>query len=302
MELRQLEHFLVLAEELHFTRAAARVHLVQSSLSSSIAALERELGTDLLVRSRRRVELTEAGRALLPAARRALDAAQEGRDAVAAVRGVLRGRLRIGAIQAVGDITMPRLLAAFHARHPAVHLHLHHDAVPALVREVVDGELDAAFVDRPFDRRHVVERPLAVQALVLAVGDSDPLAGRGHVALGDLADREFVEYRADSALRARIDAVCDRVGLRRHSICEVDTVADLVGAVEHGIGVAFVPPEALRRHPAVRALATEPPISRELVLVHAANRPPSPATAAFLAGADLAPVLRAVDGGCSLER
>ena len=289
MELRQLEHFLVLAEELHFTRAASRVHLVQSSLSSSIAALERELGTDLLVRSRRKVELTEAGHALLPAARRAVDAVQEGCDAVAAVRGVLRGRLRIGAIQTVGDIAMPRLLAEFHTRHPAVHLHLHHGAVPSLVREVVDGELDVGFVDRPFDQRHVVERPLARQALELAVGETDPLAGRGRVALIELADREFVEYRADSALRARIDAVCDRIGLRRRSVCEVDTVVDLVGAVEHGIGVALVPPETLRRHPGVRAVATDPEIPRELVLVHAANRPPSPATAAFLAGVDLEP-------------
>lgn len=287
MELRQLEHFLVLAEELHFTKAAARVHLVQSSLSSSIAALERELGTPLLVRARRKVELTEAGRALLPAARRSVAAAQEARDAVAAVRGVLRGRLRVGAIQAIGDVPVPRLLAAFHARHPAVHLHLRHDSVPRLVRDVVDGGLDVAFVDRPFDPQHVHERPLAVQALVLAVRRSDPLAGRARVALPELADREFVEYRADSALRARIDAVHERLGLARRSTCEVDTIADLVGAVEHGIGVALVPPETLHRHPDVVAVATDPSIPRELVLVHAADRPPSPAAAAFLAGPDL---------------
>jgi len=282
MELRQLEHFLVLAEELHFTRAAARVHLVQSSLSSSIAALERELGTELLVRARRKVELTEAGLALLPAARRAVDAAQEARDAVAAVRGVVRGRLRIGAIQAVGDVPMPRLLADFHARHPAVHIHLRHAAVPALVRDVVDGDLDVAFVDRPFDPRHVHERPLAEQSLVLAVSDTDPLAARSRVALADVADREFVEYRADSALRARIDAVYDRLGIQRRGICEVDTITDLIGAVEHGIGIALVPPESVR--PGIHALATDPRISRELVLVHAATRPPSPAAAAFLSG------------------
>ncbi|GAA5142401.1 LysR family transcriptional regulator [Pseudonocardia adelaidensis] len=289
MELRQLEHFLVLAEELHFTRAAARVHLVQSSLSSSIAALERELGADLLVRSRRKVELTEAGRALLPAARRAVDAAEEGRDAVAAVRGVLRGRLRIGAIQAIGDVPIPRLLADFHARYPAVRLYLHHDSVQSLVRDVVDGELDAAFVDRPFDPRHVHLRPLAVQSLVLAVCESDPLVEHRHAVLSDIGDREFVEYRADSALRARIDAAYAGIGVARRSICEVDTIADLIGAVEHGIGIALVPPETLRGRPGVRALTTEPRISRELVLVHAANRPPSPAAAAFLAGADLGP-------------
>ena len=78
MELRQLAHFLAVAETSHFTRAASRVHLTQSSLSSSIRSLERELGSDLFVRSTRRVELTDAGRALLPAARRTVAAAEDG--------------------------------------------------------------------------------------------------------------------------------------------------------------------------------------------------------------------------------
>ena len=102
MELRQLAHFLAVAEERHFTRAATRAHLTQSSLSSSIRALERELGTDLFVRSTRQVELTEAGRALLPSAHEAIAAAEAGRDAVAGVRGLVRGQLALGVIQTHG--------------------------------------------------------------------------------------------------------------------------------------------------------------------------------------------------------
>ena len=107
MEFRQLAHFVAVAEELHFTRAAARVHVVQSSLSASIHALEREMGTELFVRDSRHVTLTQAGRSLLPAARRALTAADEGRDAVAGVRGVLRGQLHIGTIQTLGVMDLP---------------------------------------------------------------------------------------------------------------------------------------------------------------------------------------------------
>nr|WP_194920636.1 LysR family transcriptional regulator [Catenulispora rubra] len=87
MELRQLEQFVAVAEERHFTRAAARVHVGQSGLSAAIAALEHELGDALFVRDNRQVTLTAAGQALLPAARRALAAAQDGRDAVAGGRG-----------------------------------------------------------------------------------------------------------------------------------------------------------------------------------------------------------------------
>ena len=113
MELRQLEHFVAVAEEQHFTRAAARVHVVQSSLSASIKALERELGEPLFVRDNRRVTLTQAGRALLPSARAALAAVDEGRDAVAGLRGVLRGQLHVGAIQTLGVVDLAALLATF---------------------------------------------------------------------------------------------------------------------------------------------------------------------------------------------
>ena len=132
MELRQLAHFVAVAEELHFTRAASRVHVVQSSLSASVRALEREVGAPLFVRDSRHVMLTQAGRALLPAARRALIAADEGRDAVAGVRGVLRGQLHVGAIQTLGVIDLPALLAGFRRAHPGVTVRLSHDAAPAL--------------------------------------------------------------------------------------------------------------------------------------------------------------------------
>ncbi len=134
MELRQLSHVVAVAEERHFTRAAARVHLTQSSLSSSARALERELGSDLFMRSTRQVELTEAGRALLPAARRAIAAAEDAHDAVAAVRGLVRGHLAIGAIQALGQVHLPGLVARFHRTFPAVTLRLHHAGAPELVR------------------------------------------------------------------------------------------------------------------------------------------------------------------------
>jgi DNA-binding transcriptional LysR family regulator len=97
MELRQLEHFVRVAEEQHFTRAAAKVHVVQSTLSASIKVLERELGEPLFVRDNRQVTLTRAGRALLPSARATL-AADEGRDAPAGLWGLLRGQLHVGAI------------------------------------------------------------------------------------------------------------------------------------------------------------------------------------------------------------
>jgi len=283
MELRQLEHFLAVAEDLHFTRAARRVHVVQSSLSGSIRALERELGTELFVRTSRRVRLTAAGAALVPAARQALDAVAAGRDAVAGVRGVLRGRLSIGVLQTLGAVDLPVLLGDFHRRHPGVALRLTNDSASRLARRTADGELDVAFVDRPIDTRGLREIPLGGEDLVLAVPVGDPLAAGGPVRLDALADRDFVEYRPDSSLRRRIDAVCTAAGLHRRICCEVDTVAHLVDLVGHGLGISLLPPLTVRRGHGVVGLRTEPPIGRELLAVVAAGRTPPPAASALLA-------------------
>jgi DNA-binding transcriptional LysR family regulator len=285
MELRQLSHFLAVAEERHFTRAAARVHLTQSSLSSSVRALERELGTDLFVRSTRQVELTEAGRALLPAARRTIAAAEDGRDAVAGVRGLVRGHLAIGALQSLGPVNLPGLLARFHRRHPAVTLRIHHASAPELVRRTADGEIDLALVDLPLGPQgnRVRAHTLATEGLQLAVAGDDPVAHRSRIRLSDLAEREFIEYRPDSSLRASIDRACHKVGLDRRIVCEVDALPDLVELVTLGIGVSLLPPAAIRMSGGrVIGVLTDPPIPRELLLATPLDREPSPAGAAFL--------------------
>jgi DNA-binding transcriptional LysR family regulator len=147
----EVAHFVAVAEERHFTRAAARMHVAQSSPSASIGALERELGEALFVRDNRWVALTQAGRALLPAARRALAAADEGRAAVAGVRGVLHGQLNAGAIQTLGVVDLAALLAAFRRGHPGVTIRPSHDAASVLARAAADAELDIAFIDGPVD-------------------------------------------------------------------------------------------------------------------------------------------------------
>ena len=285
MELRQLAHFQAVADERHFTRAATRMHLTQSSLSSSIRALERELGSDLFVRSTRQVELTEAGRALLPVARLMVATAEDARDAVAAVRGLVRGQVAIGAIQLLSRIDIHGLVARFRRRHPAVTMRIHHVGAPELVRRTADGEIDLAFVDLPLGPQgdRVRTHHIASEMLQLAVAADDPIARRNRVRLRDLADRDFIEYRPDSSLRASIDHACQAVGLQRHSVCEVDALADLVELVTRGVGMSLLPPAAVQMAGGrAVGITTDPPIARELILVTPLDHAPSPAGQAFL--------------------
>jgi DNA-binding transcriptional LysR family regulator len=282
MELRQLAYFVAVVEERGFTRAATRVHVVQSTLSAAIRCLERELGTPLLIRNSRRVELTAAGHALLPAARTALAAADNARAAVDAVRGVLRGHLAIGVVQALGIIDLSSLLTRYHRDYPGIRLTLHHDSVGALVHDTADGGLDLAFVSRPYDARRVNELALGAESLVLAVSRDDPLAGQRVVGLADLGQREFIGCRTDFAISACVEASCAEVGLCRTICCESDTLGELVDLVAGGLGVALLPPVALKNTDRVVGVATTPAIPWELAVVTAAERPPSPSAVAFL--------------------
>src|SRR6185503_3552574 len=144
MELRHLATFTAVAEEGSFTRAAGRLHVVQSAVSSNVRALERELGVTLLDRTTHRVQLSEAGRAFLPEARRTLAAAASARDAVDKLRGGLLGTVRVGMMLAPrqAGISVPRVVAALREDHPGIEVVLEIGATTLNAERVRRGRLD----------------------------------------------------------------------------------------------------------------------------------------------------------------
>src|ERR1700758_4794071 len=151
VELRHLEYFLAVADNLSFTRAAKRLHVVQSGVSATIKALERELGAQLFVRGPAGVTLTPAGQELAPHARATIDAARAAKDAVAATRGAIRGSVTLGTFSSIDVIDLPTLLADLHARHPGVLVQLRSARAGSagLLRQLRDGDLDIALVVFP---------------------------------------------------------------------------------------------------------------------------------------------------------
>jgi DNA-binding transcriptional LysR family regulator len=277
MELRQLEHFVATAEERHFTRAAQRLHIVQSGLSASIRTLERELDAALFMRSTRRVELTPAGRALLPEARRTLAAAQAATDAVAAVQGLLRGTLAVGTMQILPPaVDLLAVLGRFYAAHPAVELRLRQAGTGTLLEEVRNGTLDLALV-APIGRppQGITMHRLASDPLLVACAPSHPLADRDQVSLADLAGERFVDFQPDWGLRMLLDRHFAVAGLERTSALEVNDVPSLLELVAHGLGIALVPEVATRYPAAVRYLLLRPPAPTFDVVVATVGDPPA---------------------------
>ncbi|WP_248961120.1 LysR family transcriptional regulator [Sphaerisporangium perillae] len=242
MELRQLEYFVAVAEDCHFTRAAKRLHVAQSGLSASIRSLERELGAPLFLRSTRQVELTPAGRALLVEARRALSATDAAKDAVAAVRGLLRGSLAIGSLQCLHVVHLPAVLARFLAAHPGLEISMRHGGSGELIEQVRAGRLDLAFVSRPARcPDDVVLEPLAGEPLVLACPPEHPFAARAQVEPVELRSERFVDFPPDWGTRDLADSVLAAAGVDRRVSLEVTDVHSLLDVVTFGLGVALVP-------------------------------------------------------------
>ncbi len=242
MELRQLQHFVMVAQERHFTRAAKRLHIAQSGLSASIRSLERELGAALFLRSTRQVQLTPAGEALLTEALRALAASNAAKDAVAAVQGLLRGPLSIGSLQCLHAVHLPTLLAGFLSAHPGLDISLRQGGSGELIELVRAGRLDVAFVSRPL--RHpqdTIVTALDSEPLVLACALDHRLAAQDRVKLADLTDEQFVDFPCDWGTRELADRVLAAAGVERRVSLEVADVHSLLDLISFGLGVALVP-------------------------------------------------------------
>lgn len=243
MDLRQLEHFVAVAEEQHFTRAARRLHVVQSGLSASIRLLEDQLGAALLLRTTRHVTLTEVGRAFLAEARRVLAAAADARKVVADMQGLRRGRLTIGSIQGLAPLLdLPDVLGRFHAAYPDVEIRLISGATLALIDGVRSGEIDLAvtqFIGAT--PPEVTAWMVTCEPLVAACAPGHRLDGRRNVRLAELADETFIELNPDWGTRQLVDRSFREAGVSRHIGFEVNDFPTQLDLVAHGLGIALMP-------------------------------------------------------------
>jgi DNA-binding transcriptional LysR family regulator len=276
------------AEERHFTRAAERLHVAQSTISSSVRSLEREFGVPLFVRTTRRVELTDAGRALLPEARRALAAIEAARAEVCAVTGLLAGKVRIGTGKAL-HIDMAKGLERFSAVHPGIDVSLHQAGTLELLEGVGDGSLDFAplgLVDALPDRTRETVEVIEVhdEAMKLACSSRHRLAGRKTVRLSEVADERFADLGEDWAIRRLNDRAFSELGRPRRVAFETNDVDDLLEVVARGLGVAMIPTSACRPSQSLRFLGLRDPAPRWRIGVAVPRwRPPSPAARALFA-------------------
>jgi DNA-binding transcriptional LysR family regulator len=283
VELRHLEHFVAVAEERNFTRAARRLHLVQSALSVSIRALERDLHVTLFERTTREVRLTDAGRILLPEARRTLDAAAGAQAAVAGAQAGLRGTLRLGMMQVISVVDVGALIARFHRERPLVDIQPTTAAGGSaqLVTDVRRGALDAAFVAASgTDQPGLTATRLVSEPVLLGCLPDHPLARRASISIGELADEPFVDFTPGWGTRTIADQLFARAGVERSIGIEVPDGSVHAALVRAGLGLAILP-QSMIEDAGLTGVPLRPTATFSVAFVVAAARPLSPVTQAF---------------------
>ena len=277
MELRHLRYFVAVAEERHFGRAAERLHMAQPPLSQAIRRLEAELGVELLSRTTRRVDLTDAGRAYLDRARSVLaDVDRAGQEARRVAAGVV-GHVAIGCVGSATYSLLPSLSRRLAAELPGVDFAFRGEMLaPDQVAALRSGEIDLALLRPPVGDPSLTVVPLRRDRLVAAVPADHRLASRRQVRVADLAAHDLIVHSAgrrsvmyDVVLRLLRDAGADPH--IRHEVGETSTLVTLVAG---GLGVAVVPEpvtalalDGVAYRPLVR-----PAASVDLVLAHRADR------------------------------
>ena len=283
MELRHLEHFLAVAEERNFTRAARRLHLVQSALSVSVRSLERELGTRLFDRTTREVVLTDAGRVLLPEARRTLEAAADAQAAVLAAQAGLRGTLRLGMMQIISPVDVGLMIARFHRERPLVNIQPRSalGGSAAMIAQLCDGTLDAAFVavsGQPQPGLTVMT--LATEPVLLGCAPGHRFAGRDAVSVTELAGEPFVDFTPGWGTRMVADQLFARAGVERSIDVEVADAVIHATLARGGLGLAILPRSMIATAGLI-GVPLRPAITFSVAFAVPADRPLSVVTRAF---------------------
>lgn len=252
MDLEDLDIFRCVVRQGGVTRAAAHLHRVPSNVTTRIKQFEERLGVALFRRQGRSLALTEAGRTLLGHAETLLRMADQAERDLRG--GAVRGVLRLGSLESAAGARLPPILSAFYARYPDVAIELQTGTTQALLRQLDDFAIEAAFVSEPFERRGLSSLHVFEEELVLITGTGTTTI-RDAVALGG---RTVVAFPQGCSYRARLVAWLAGEGASPERVLEMNSYHAIVACVAAGTGVAIVPSEmldhavlsdAVQRHP-----------------------------------------------------
>lgn len=286
LDLSRLRIFVAVARQRSFTRAAEALYLAQPTVSQQVQVLERELGTQLLVRAGRRVELTAAGAALLEYAERLLALAAEAEHSVRQVAGMASHTLLLGAGTTLATYVLPDLLRRLQYQQPEITIEVQVGNTEELVEQLQRGTLELALIGQPHGQAYLDDEPFLNDELVLIVPPEHRLAAASSTDLRELGQEILLAREAGSALQSATAQLLVQAGVTPRRLLVLASLEAIKRGVEAGLGVAIVPRLSIDRELAAGALAmlTLPGqrTSRSFVVAWLRSRTPGPAAQSFL--------------------
>jgi DNA-binding transcriptional LysR family regulator len=283
MEIRQLRYFEAVVRERHFTRAAEQLHIAQSALSHQVRQLERELGIELLVRTTRSVEPTEAGTLVAARARAVLAETDALRSEIDQLRGLVRGRVTVGAMLFGGELDIPAVLVGFTASFPDVEVSVREGTAGRMLGLFADGSLDVAFALEAEPAEGVHRLELSSEELAVVTAPGHRLAGARPLRLTALRDEPLIAFGPGSSTRALLDGAFAAAGVEPRIAVEGNDLALARLLVARGLGVAILPRSFVELPgPAVSVRPLSPALRMRVVLWWPSGRRLSPAARAFV--------------------
>lgn len=243
MNLRHVRYFVAVAEELSFTRAAARCHIEQAPLSRAVKKLEQELNLELLLRNTRSVQLTAAGRVFLESAKIALEEFERGVTRAANAQKGVTGELNIAHVGSTVYELLPSIIHQFKADYPLVSLRIKQLTSREQLLQLMTGDVDVGFVRSRPEEKELAAFRLFSEPFLCAVSKEHPLASEARTSISLLANCPFVTMMSSPppSLYQQVLGICAKAGFQPQIVQEVEDVESIVGLVSSGIGVALVP-------------------------------------------------------------
>ena len=244
MDIRQLECFVAVAEELHFRRASERLALSQSALSERISALEHEIGARLFFRTTRQVSLTQAGSKFLKDSKKILIDIDRSVSNVRHAADSDLHNIRVSGVDEAISMVLPRVLLAFRQTDPEVHVQvLEISSSEQHSKELIAHRTDVAFVRTPQEDEFMTSELLYRQPIVVVLADSNPLSNSNSLSTADIVDQPIVGYpkHARPILHEALWSGFRKIGAQPNIVCEIIDKSTLLQFVAHGLGIALAP-------------------------------------------------------------
>jgi DNA-binding transcriptional LysR family regulator len=282
--LRQMRVFAAVARQRSFTRAARELHLTQPAISQQIKLLETEVGLPLFEHVGRDIHLTAAGEELLGYATQATDLLRQAGEAMAALRGLKRGVLKLGAVSTTKYFA-PSLLSAFKPAYPEVSIRFLVGNREEIIQQLASNETDLVIMGRPPRELSTIAEPFAKHPLAIIAAPEHPLASKRRLSLKQLGNENFVIREEGSGTRASMERVFRDRGVRFKTSMEVSSNETIKQSVMAGMGISFISLHTVSLELATGKLVTLNvsglPLIRDWYVIHLRDKKLSPIATAF---------------------